>query len=282
MGTIAIRWNIDDSPADVIRFAEALQPVYATAVGASWEIDFSECQYLGPDAAALIYAAYLRASSQGQRVEVKLPTAPRALLAFCQFSGLEHYLKKGKRPDGHHPDCETVPLSQFFGEPISVGQPVVRLVSRHMPDLSIDLSDYLSTCITEVVQNMLDHSESNVGGVRCARYFVKRHEVRVALVDHGIGIGERTRRGRQIDWDDVSCLGRVLQGEFSARTKTHNAGIGLNTLWNVVRNHGGSLLILSGTAVSQMYGTMNEPRTARFQGGRFPGTAVFFSLRTDT
>lgn len=277
---IHINYRVDDNPADVLRFVADLSQLYGSGRGGSWTLDLSDCQYLGPDAAALIHALWLRAGQLGAQKAVHFPRGPEKLLAFCTFSGLDHYIRKGKRPDPDHEKSETVPLNQFYSSASTVSEPVFRLLGRHLGgEISTELRDSLSACLQEIVQNIADHADSNIGGVSCSRYFANLHQVRVAVVDHGVTIPAKVRAADPAVGDDLRCLDRVLQGGFSSKSKAHNAGQGLNNLRLIVGNLRGSLLLISGGAAAVMTTSERTPRLSRLDRP-FPGTGVFFMLPT--
>lgn len=278
MRQVVVDWNVNDTPDDIRRFSAALGDIYASEPPMAWRLDLAACRYIGPDASAMIYALWIRDRQRGLRCEVILPVGPEPLRAFCEFVGLKHYLHRGPRPDPDHPRCETVPLSNFYQSPYIVSGPVVRLVERHLP-MTGEFQDYLQTCITEVVQNIIDHAESPVGGVLAARFISSRGEVRVAVVDHGLGIPKRTRLALGLGGSDRDILQSVMQGGMSSRSQAHNQGLGLKNLVDIVQNHQGSLLMLSGDAVA----SSSEGREIRYFEAerRFPGTVVCFSLKTE-
>jgi len=212
---VAPDFLIHDAPAPVLRFINSLVPLWTCADAEGWRLDLSAVGYLGPDAAALIYAAWLRARTSGTCAEIVLPSEPEKLRAFCWFSGLEHYLQHGRRPQPDHPECETVPLHHFHQVSFSHAARVSDLVRRHQESLSADQEFYLQSAVNEVMQNIEDHAESNVGGILCARYMSGTKQVRVAVVDHGIGIGAALRREARPDITDEEGLKSVFRGRLT-------------------------------------------------------------------
>lgn len=73
-------------------------------------------------------------------------------------------------------------------------------------------------------------------------------------------------------------LERVLQGGVSARSASNNQGQGLKTLSDIVRNHQGTLLVVSGGAEAHSTGASDWSMIAGPTERPFPGTAVFFTL----
>lgn len=143
MITIAPAFKIDDKCDTVLSFTKVLSQFWESKQTQSLELDLRSCEYLGPYAAALVAATYLWVRQRGQACRVQLPDSPKELAAFCSFSGLQYLLSEGKRPRPDHPECETVPVSQFYQAMGNAGKPIVDLVQRHAGALSDDMQTYL-------------------------------------------------------------------------------------------------------------------------------------------
>lgn len=271
-------FNVDDHFDPVYRLCESLAPIWNLGPHEPWTLDVSGCGYLGPDAAVLIYATWLAGRQRGQPARVLLPNAPAPLAAFCTFSGLDHVLLGGKRPNPHHPECETVPLNQFYQAIGNQSAPIVDLVKRHMT-VSADAEVYLGAAFSEVVQNIEDHAQSPFGGISCARFFAGKRQVRVAVVDFGVGIAGSL--GRTIAGiTPVDAIKRVLQGGTSSRSLGRNMGLGVSNLAAIVRNLHGDLAIYSQSGAA-LLGYGGADTQFKDLPVSFPGTAVFFRLNVD-
>lgn len=109
-----------------------------------------------------------------------------------------------------------------------------------------------------------------------ARFMTKDREVRVAIVDRGLGICTTLKR-RWPDTTAENVLSRVLlEGEYSARSRENNLGLGLSNLAGIIERRGGDLLVLSESSAAELR------RGGKNWFGRlsshFAGTAVFFTL----
>lgn len=274
---LAPAFNIDDRWDTIDQFCRTLDVIWRLDSNASWTLDLSGCDYLGPDAATLIATTFLFARQQGHRCDVKLPTAPSKLAAFCLFSGLEQLLAGGRRPQPDHPSSETVPLCQFYEAMGNAGLPLVSLVQRHRGELPVETETYLHAAYQEVVQNISDHAESIIGGVSCARYFSSSQEIRVAVVDRGIGIHTALARSFP-SFSEEEAIRRVLQGGYTSRSFSRNMGQGISNLAQIVSNHYGELVVYSGGAVGITRERGAEPDIRR-PSISFPGTAIFFKMK---
>jgi anti-sigma regulatory factor (Ser/Thr protein kinase) len=276
MSRAVIDFNVDDTASSLELFVKRLETCYAQGRATPQVIDLSCCQYLGPDAASMLYALDLRNRQFGVRDEFIAPAGPDALAAFWRFSGLAHYLHREERPSPDHPRSETVPLTQVYEAGWGRASPILRLLRRHV-NISTDAEEYLQTCFSEVIQNVEDHAQSNIGGVWCARYFSNRGQVRVAVVDHGLGIATTLRRRFTSLADDVDAVLRVLEGGHSSMSRKNNMGLGLSNLTAIVRHLGGTLTILTGHALVEVHSSQ-AAASVRNLPYSFPGTGVFFVL----
>lgn len=277
---VEITSNIDDTDDAILGLIRKLDLVHRAGPDQGWKLQCRDCRYLGPWAAALLASAYLRGEQLGQRPRIVLPTEPRELDAFCLFSGLKHLKDPNSEPpDPEHKDCETVPIMQFKQAQWGQSDGVIRLLRRHT-ELGTSTEESLRLCIYEIAQNVVDHAESPVGGILCARFISARKRVRVAVVDRGRGIRDTLRAAYPDIRDSIDALSRVIQGGHSSRARDNNMGLGISNLWQSVEDLGGRIAIVSGDAWARII-PRRDPRRIETIDCVFPGTGVFFSLPTD-
>jgi anti-sigma regulatory factor (Ser/Thr protein kinase) len=268
-------FNIDDQWPDLSRWCKDLDRIWSSPDDAQWTIDLSQCQYLGPSAAAILYSTWFRARQRGQVPTVVPPRGPEQLVAFWTFSNLSHYLHRGRQADPHDPRNETVPLQQFYENAYQQTHRVVSLVERHYR-LSLEDNHTLGSAIHEVCQNIEDHAESPFGGVSCARFFSGKREVRVAVVDAGMTIRASLSKNHAID-SPARALDLVTRGLYTSGSHRHNRGLGISNLIMFVRRMNGSLVLISGSATAVVHPGSEETRIVSLDWS-FPGTGVFFTL----
>lgn len=270
-----IDFRVNDSQSSVVAFLRRIRAIFDPHVRV-WHIDLTKCDYLGPDAASILVASVLEARRQGIQSQVTLPTTNPALQAFCEFSGLRHYLTGSPLPAGDHPENVTIPIriqhQANFGDP----DPIVRLITRFVP-LSAEWEDYLRICVNEVIQNVEDHAQSPIGCVTCARFMKNVGEARVAIVDRGLGIGTTLRERYPTIRGTGEALKLVLEGGYSAKSRANNMGVGISNLSNIVLHQlRGELFIASEDAFAD--GKFARQAFSRSLEMRFPGTCVFFTV----
>lgn len=142
-----------------------------------------------------------------------------------------------------------------------------------------DLSE-LATCLSELFNNIDDHTELDVGSV-FAQWYPKEERVIVAVADFGVGIPVTVARVCE-GLTDNEAIEKAFELEFTARSTPRNRGIGLHFLLeNVVKNLSGRLEVNSanGSVIFQKDGDFFKvvPYT---KDGYCPGTLIVLEFGT--
>ncbi|MFN0131778.1 MAG: ATP-binding protein [Phycisphaerales bacterium] len=185
-------------------------------------------------------------------------------------------LNNGPPPNPEHPECETIPIEQFSKASWDRSNRIIGLLRRHT-ELADDTEDQIRTCVQEVIQNVVDHAQSEIGGVMSARYIDSSRELRVAIVDRGRGIAASLRQQYADTTTSFIALQRVVAGHYSSRSRPNNMGIGISNLFGLIRAAHGRIAVFSGDALAEVHGG-SSPRVDQLREGSFPGTAVFFTV----
>jgi anti-sigma regulatory factor (Ser/Thr protein kinase) len=102
----------------------------------------------------------------------------------------------------------------------------------------------LATCISELFNNIDDHTEHDVGSI-FAQWYPKENRVIVAVADFGAGIPFTVRRVWECP-DDIGAILVAFEEGFTSQSTPRNQGAGLHfLLQNVVENLGGRLEVCS-------------------------------------
>jgi hypothetical protein len=168
-----IDFSVDDTQVSIRALVQrlALRPL-ADPFGDSIELDLGKCGFLGPSAVVALVG--LRRLALGLCHEFRLAAMPELerLANYCRYSGLAAEFSVGL-PPSDHPENVTTPVRGFRESvPASEIAEVVSLAKRQMR-LSSVAEDDLSLVLTELAQNVLDHSRSSVGGFISARAYGK-------------------------------------------------------------------------------------------------------------
>lgn len=272
---VRLQGNIDDDSRDMQALLVALGPIHGERTTRKWQLRCGEVNYFGPWAVSAIAAAFLEGRRIGQAPRIVLPKEPGALGAYCMFSGMAHLLRQGPAPLPDHPECETIPLEKFETASWDRSNRIIGLLNRHTT-LDPDREDQIRTCVQEVIQNVVDHAESPIGGVMSARYMAQRREIRVGIVDRGVGIAVKLGAKYPEVGSSLEALNRVIEGGYSSRSRPNNQGLGVSNLFGLCGSSGGRIAMFTGNAFAEVHPGVRP--TTHTMGCVFPGTAVFFAL----
>lgn len=273
---VDVDFNVNDRLSAVGAFLQRLGRILDGASGRDATINFEKCRYLGPDAVAIVAALAYDLDKKGRLVRAIWPAGPRALRSYIRHSGLEQLVSTPSQEEYDDPSRFTVlPIRQFDKASFGDAEPIINMVGRYV-DLDAETSERLRTCVYEVLQNVYDHAKSSIGAVAAARYMERSGEVRVAIVDRGIGIYE-TLRGQVPGLTAENAISKVLAGNVSSMSRPNNMGLGIRNLKDIVLGLSGTLVILSGDRAVEVTETTTR-QSVRFSHP-FSGTGVFFTAR---
>ncbi len=117
-----------------------------------------------------------------------------------------------------------------------------------------DLNDYLHYLFIELMNNIVDHSHSEVGGYTMAQYFVTKEKIQYVVADRGIGI----LANMQLNYHDVQTEEEAImmaleKGITSTRATMYgaerNAGMGLYGISKILEMTGGKFIIISNDTI---------------------------------
>lgn len=151
---------------------------------------------------------------------------------------------------------------------------------KFFPGLNLDP---LTISMSEVFNNIREHSESPISGYTLTQYFPKSKQLIMSVCDLGIGIPtsinrmlENAGQQRKADPDAVE---HAMQRRVTSQSTPKNRGYGLDNIRQQVQSFDGNLMILSNFAcLSQQ---MSFPMKKYLLVDGFPGTLIVFSLKTD-
>ncbi|GGI43224.1 ATPase-like ATP-binding protein [Paenibacillus marchantiophytorum] len=110
---------------------------------------------------------------------------------------------------------------------------------------------FLDTALTEVFNNIIDHSESPIGGSVFAQHYPKEKQIILSIADCGVGIPTKMSRkfhvddkGQPLD-TDAKLINFATYPRVSTKSNPRNRGVGLEVLNSIIRNNQGRLIILS-------------------------------------
>ena len=274
---IMIDFAVDDDPGSIVELAKRLSAVREPDRTANVMLDATKSTYLGPFAAALLASFIDHVRSVGGACEIALPRLPSKLRAFCEYSGMTRDYAGGDEPDTNDEANETIRLHRFSAVTFQSADPVLALIRRHA-ELDAEAEDHLRISVNEVLQNCADHARSPVPATLCGRYISSKREVLIGVCDRGLGIRETlTKRFPEVR-SDIDAIRKVIEGNYSAKSRKNNMGLGISNLARMVTEFGGRLTIITGEALVTVD---SQSPTGRFESPErlsLRGTSVFWSL----
>jgi two-component sensor histidine kinase len=168
-------------------------------------------------------------------------------------------------------------------DPVYIHQ-IADLLAERVPEMPEATSHLIGLCLKELLQNVFEHAPEMPGGpVLCfvhSRWYLRERNVRLAVVDGGIGIPAALRRGKvrglqRASDTDVVIAAVAEQGLSSGRGRR---GLGLKLIRDIVTARDGALTVISGTAKVK-FKTRGRIMRGRKLQQNFRGTAIEIDFR---
>lgn len=135
----------------------------------------------------------------------------------------------------------------------------------------------IKICVQELFNNIIDHSEEDVGCI-FAQHYPKLNIVRISISDFGVGIPYRVRNKVSCS-SDAEAINKATERGFTTKSTLRNIGAGLDVLMhNIVNNNQGSVYIHSNYGMIECKpGVENKKENTGF----YPGTLFEIEFKTD-
>jgi|GEM_PF-985530 len=259
------------------KLIETLKPVFRDDP-ASWHLDLTHCKTIGIWGATLISSVLLGARTRGRRPRVTLPTTPAETVELCASCGLTHYATGSERLTIENVDRFDVPIAQFLAPNYVSDATDIIVLLRSCTEIDEELEDRIRSCISEAIQNVCDHANSTIGAMMGARIDSQQKRIFIAIVDCGVGISQTLKKRYPKILNAGDAIGKIINGGYSARTRSNNQGLGVSNICSIVRNvlHG-TVCIVSDNAIAAGNAT-EDWSISDDLAVRFPGTGVFLSF----
>lgn len=292
--TITERFTIptlNDTPTDFAKLSELGNTILAARGHVIF--DFSDCQFLRPNAISFLGGIARLVESQGRTIHFDFSTAPDKVLAILRHNNFAHYFGH----PGFFGPGRSVPYREDRADPnqqISLKDNIISYLSNDWLGHSwVHISPRLRNAIVgvvwEIYDNAFEHANSSIGVYSCGQYFPRLRVLQLAVADFGIGIPENVRCYLHSQGVPVPpgvrlpaavCLRWAFQKGASTKklATATGRGLGLKLLKDFVNVNHGALEIYSHDGYV-LVGDKKE----RFHNIRnpLPGTIVNITLRCD-
>jgi hypothetical protein len=172
----------------------------------------------------------------------------------------------------------------------STAMPIMRIDITSLEDYKLHFESFLSAfcngkdlslvklCIDELVNNVYDHSESEIDAFIFCQYYSMTNKFRFAISDIGIGIPEKINQYYpDLKLTSTDALKHALEKGVSTKSRPYNRGYGLDNLLAILRGINAEAEIYS----SDAYGKLNTKGTMYYSLNpikHFKGTIVQITI----
>jgi hypothetical protein len=245
------------------------------------KVDFSAVQLAYSDGMLAVISRISDLRSNGHTFQIVLPNDANIRKLFRQRNWA-YYLNPKIFPMSEFTHDRHLVTRQFSGyEDVAViVKDFMDVVLRNMSFKKKDIISGLEWSINEICDNVINHSESKVGGFAEVTSFVKNETVSFAVADSGRGILNSLKEGIPTLRTDVQAIGEAIKAGVT-RNKEYGQGNGLAGSLRITTLTGGSLEITSGTG--RFYSTLNNNQHYEAQPLQsYRGTVVSGNIKANS
>lgn len=257
------------------------------------KIDFTLCEFIAPYAVTLFAAYYLYLRKEKNK-HAEIRYQPNSSVAkYLWDSGFLELVQQGKGEDDPNQEDRIVKLEQ-----ITESKQIPVFANKIMDILDIDdeeISGAIKYALIELLRNVVQHSQSQIGGVAMAHYFPKSGLVEICVADCGIGIKETLKVAYPEIDTDLKALKFATQphvsGTFVAETSLYNdmkdnAGLGLFFIKQITSLASGRFFLGSGSHMAHIWGDVDGEQQKKYihtkKGNGWGGTVAYLQLKKNS
>lgn len=139
---------------------------------------------------------------------------------------------------------------------------------------------FVQSNLYEIFNNIFDHANSEVGGFVITQYYPALKKISYSICDLGVGIPStinnmRAEKGETI-LSDGEAIKLSTELKVTAKSRPHNAGLGLNTIIDICNNNLGNVHIFS----NKGYYSTNNGEVFNDLDTSFIGTLININIDT--
>lgn len=177
---------------------------------------------------------------------------------YLQRMGLFKFLhiESGIKTVEHEPVGRFIPLTQ-----IKTQEELTNFIREIIPLLHLEPSqaDPIRYVVSELIRNVIEHSESPIGAIVAAQYYKKSNRIAIGIVDTGVGI-KKTINQSYAALTHLAAIRLALMPGVTGTTKKeggteYNAGAGLFIIKTIAKVNRNFLMIYSGNAMYKLLKT---------------------------
>ncbi len=170
-------------------------------------------------------------------------------MGLFDFLGIE----SGMKIEKHESAGRFIPLTK-----INNSSELTEFIKDMIPLLHLDplQADSIKYVVSELVRNVLEHSQSKIGAIISAQYYKKSNKIRIGIVDTGVGIKQTIGESHYAE-SDLQAIRLALIPGITGTTKKEggtelNAGAGLFFIKSIAKVNHDFFMIYSGEAMYKL------------------------------
>jgi len=147
----------------------------------------------------------------------------------------------------HEPAGRFIPITQ-----IQTSGELSKFITEMIPllHLQAEQSETIGYIVSELVSNVIEHAQSEHGGIICAQYYKKSNSIRIGIADTGVGIKSTITRFHRAK-TDLDAIKLALRPGITGTTwkeggTEQNAGAGLFFIKSIANVNRDFFIIYSG------------------------------------
>lgn len=260
--------RLNDGPDDFRALAQLWRQVDAAGDGAEISFDFSNCEFLQPNAVVFLGGLARVISHRGGKTRFLIGTMIDPVRVNLLQNGFAHAMGDETPPwQGN-----SIPYREYFEQ--DENGIVQDLRQNWLGRGWINISDALANEVVgqmwEIFANAFEHSDTRVGVYSCGQYFKNRHILTLAVADFGVGIPSNVRL--HLNKPELSAADALRwafqRGTTTSRRLAGPRGVGLDLLKELVRKTNGAMLVYShdGSVRIDQRGEVYENALPFFEG----------------
>lgn len=243
--------------------------------------DFSRCRFLRHNAVAFLGGLTRLIQVRGGIVRFALDTIQRKVKANLEQNGFFSTLGFGGAPWTGN----SIPYREDLRQDKVILDDYLKTnwLGRGWVHVSKMLKDAVVGRVWEIYANAFEHGKSQVGIFSCGQHYPRHHELKLTVVDFGVGIPSNVRLffkhdPRAQSLSAASCLKWAFQRGTTTKPNGTSRGMGLDLLKEFVKLNKGKLEIFS----HEGYALIDESHEIFMNRQTFfEGTLVNITLRCD-
>ncbi|MDZ5712228.1 ATP-binding protein [Jeotgalibacillus haloalkalitolerans] len=247
--------------------------------------DFSRLTFIEPAAITLLSNLFEWLLHNDVKVYIDLPDKygdkPNCPIKFLDDSlFFKEYLEKPLYEDPH-PRVTTLPLTKvhYTNSQQWIDNNFKPWLARRL-DVHVSRLDTISMCIGEVFNNIVDHTDTEIGSV-FAQHYPQTDCIKICVADFGIGIAKNIQEKYDANLTDREALILSIKEGFTTQDTPRNRGAGLATLVkNIVTQNKGAVCIMSNSGILSNKIHSEAGIIATDSYSYYPGTFIEIVLNT--